>query len=275
MKKVMTVGMVALMVAGMAGAQGDVTMVVEEEVVMVGQAPVVDDSRAEVTVENALMSSYVWRGQVYNNDAVMQPQLTISQYDFSFNVWGNYNLGGSDSSGVSSDFSEIDLSLAYTLPVALNELAFDVGAIHYTFPNTEADATTEFFLSATVLSWVDSVVAVIPSLTAFYDVDEVDGAYFLFDVVFPYEFSEYLAVEGGVSAGYGNTSYNSYYFTGDAGWNDFNFYGNASYEIMDGLTASVNLTYTFLEGGSVKDAASDIYDNDKKFYGGINIAYDL
>jgi hypothetical protein len=267
MNKVITVGMAALMVAGIAGAQDDV--------VMVGQAPVVDDSRAEITAEAALMSAYVWRGQVYNNDPVVQPQLTISQYDVSLNIWGNYNIAGSDSSGVSSDFSEIDFSLAYTLPVALNELAFDVGAIHYTFPNTDANATTELFLSATVLSWVDTVVAVIPSLTAFYDVDEADGAYFLFDVVFPYEVSEYLAVEGGVSAGYGNTSYNSYYWTGDAGWNDYNFYGNASYEIMEGLTASVNLTYTLLEGGNIKDAANDNYDNDKKFYGGINIAYDL
>jgi hypothetical protein len=265
------------MVAGIAGAQDDV--------VMVGQAPVADDSRAEITAEAALMSSYVWRGQVYNNDAVFQPQLTISQYDFSFNVWGNYNLAGSDASGVSSDFSEIDFSLAYTLPMAINELSFDVGAIHYTFPNTEANATTELFLSATVLSFVDTPVAVIPSFTAYGDIDEAEGWYFLFDVVFPYEVSEYLAVEGGFSAGYGNTSYNDYYFdnsagpgasaTQDAGWNDFNFYGNASYVIQEGLTASVNLTYTMLEGGSIENAAGDIYDDDDKIYGGVNIAYDF
>ena len=238
MKKVITVGMAALMVAGMAGAQEDVTMVVEEEVVMIGQVPANDDSRPEVTTESALMSSYVWRGQVYNNDFVMQPQITISQYDVSFNVWGNVNIAGEDSSGVSSDFSEIDFSLAYTLPVAVNEMAFDVGAIHYTFPNTESDSTTELFVSATVLSWMDNDFAFIPSVTMFYDCDAVDGAYFLFDVVFPYEFSDYFAVEGGVSAGYGNTSYNTYYWgEGDAGWNDYNFYGNASYLIVDGLTA--------------------------------------
>jgi len=265
MKKVMTVGMAALMAAGIAGAQDDV--------VMVGQAPAVDRARPEVTAEAALMSSYVWRGQVYNNDFVLQPQLTIEQYGVSFNIWGNYDLG-KNYAGVSSDFSELDLSLAYALPIDINEMAFDVGVINYTFPNTVAESTTEIFASATVLSWKDYVI---PSVTLFGDIDEANGTYFLFDIVAPYEISEYLAVEGGISAGYGNTSYNDYYFGGnqDAGWNDYNFYANASYVIQEGLTVSANVTYTMLEGGAIEDAANAIYEAKQKVWGGINIAYDF
>lgn len=275
MKKVMTVGMAALMVAGIAGAQDDM--------VMVGQAPVNDESRPEVTAEAALVTAYVWRGQVYNNDFVIQPQLTISQYGVSFNIWGNYDLG-KNVNGVSSDFSELDLSLAYTLPIAVNQMAFDVGVINYTFPNTlnsagtaSAESTTELFIKATVLSWTDYVVPVIPSVTIYGDVDEVNGTYTLFDVVVPYEVSEYLSVEGGISAGYGNTSYNDYYFGGnkDASWNDYNFYGNASYVIQEGLTLSANVTYTMLEGGSIRNAANSLYESKQKFWGGVNIAYDF
>ncbi len=275
MKKVMTIGMAALMAAGIAGAQ--------EDVVMVGQAPANDDSRPEVTAEAALVSSYVWRGQVYNNDFVVQPQLTIAHYGFSLNIWGNYDLGN-NVNGVSGDFSEIDTSLAYSLPIDISEVAFDVGIINYDFPANgdtgisgvgfSSKSTTELFLSATVLSWSD---VVIPSVTMFGDIDEANGTYFLFDVVAPFEVSEYLAVEGGISAGYGNTSYNDYYFGGsqDAGWNDYNFYGNASYVIQEGLTASLNLTYTMLEGGSIGDAADSIYEAKEKFWGGVNIAYDF
>lgn len=273
MKKVMTVGMAALMAAGIAGAQDDV--------VMVGQAPAVDRSRPEVTAEAALMSSYVWRGQVYNNDFVVQPQLTIEQYGVSFNIWGNYDLG-KNVNGVSSDFSELDLSLAYTLPIDVNEVAFDVGVINYTFPNTvvdgvAAESTTELFASATVLSWQDYIVSVIPSVTLFGDIDEVNGTYVLFDVVVPYEVSDYLSVEGGISAGYGNTRYNSAYWRpdADAGFNDYNFYGNASYVIQEGLTVSANLTYTMLEGGTIEDAAKSKYEAKEKFWGGVNIAYDF
>jgi len=275
MKKVMTVGMAALMAAGIAGAQDDV--------VMVGQAPAADRARPEVTAEAALMSSYVWRGQVYNNDFVVQPQLTIEQYGVSFNIWGNYDLG-KNTAGISGDFSEIDMSIAYALPIDINEMAFDVGIINYDFPaNGEtgvegigfnAKSTTEIFASATVLSWKQYVI---PSVTMFGDIDEAHGTYFLFDIVAPYEISEFLAVEGGISAGYGNTSYNDYYFGGnqDAGWNDYNFYANASYVIQEGLTVSANVTYTMLEGGGIRDAAGSIYEAKQKLWGGVNIAYDF
>jgi hypothetical protein len=274
MKKAMTIGLVAVLAAGGAIAQ--------DGVVMVDQMGGSSSSEPLVTAELALLSSYVWRGQVRNNDFVVQPMLTISQYDVSFNIWGNYDLG-SNFQGTQSDFSEMDLSLAYTLPLDINEMVFDVGVMGYNYPangtgNTGDPSTTELFAKATVLSWQDYVV---PSVAMFGDIDEANGIYFLFDVVAPYQVSDYLWVEGGISAGYGNTSYNDYYFsngtpsTQDAGWNDFNFYGNASYEIMDGLTTSINVTYTMLDGGSIRNAAGSIYESKEKVWGGVNIAYDF
>ncbi len=276
MKKTMVFGLAAA-VAGGAFAQNDVVMVES------GQA------QTEVTAEAALVSSYVWRGQVYNNDFVVQPQVTLETYGVSFNVWGNYNLGGSDINGTSSDFSEIDLSLAYTLPFNLDDVSFDVGVINYNFPNSTDSAkgkavpsTSELFGAATLLTFKDYVI---PSFTLFGDIDEANGVYMLFDIVAPYQVSEYLAVEGGISAGYGNTSYNDYYFnnaptpggssTQDSGWNDYNFYANASYEITDDLSVAVNVTYTMLEGGSIRDAADNIYDSKQKLWGGVNLIYDF
>ncbi len=280
MNKVMTVGFAALMAAGIAGAQDDV--------VMTGMAPSAP-AEPEVTAQAALLSSYVWRGQVYNNDFVIQPQITLSQYDVSLNVWANYDMAGANAFGVSDDISELDLTLAYTLPIDINELAFDVGAIYYTFPNTLSPSTAELYARATVTSWASDeyVVPVIPSVTLFGDVDEVKGLYVLFDVHAPYAVSDVLTVAGGISAGYGNTSYNDYYFPNgpgpdptvgssqDAGWNDYNFYGTASYQITDAVSAQFNMTYTMLEGGAIRDAAKQIYDNKEKFWGGFGIAYDF
>ncbi len=103
MKKAMIFGMVAVCVAGGAIAQ--------DGVVMVDPMGGSDASEAEVSVEAALVSSHVWRGQVRNNDFVFQPQATIKQYGVSFNVWANYDMGKSFN-GTQSDFSEIDLALA-------------------------------------------------------------------------------------------------------------------------------------------------------------------
>ena len=272
MKKMMTAGLVAVLAAGVASAK--------DEVVIVDQTVVVEEAASvEVTAETALISSYVWRGQVRNNGFVVQPQLTVAKGDFSFNVWGNYDLE-ENYQGSENELSEIDLSLAYTLPLDINEMAFDVGLINYSFPNTgddeSSDSTTELFVSATVLSWADILI---PSFTLFGDIGNGDGTYFLIDLVFPYEVSEYLSIEGGVSMGYGSTSYNDYYWDNgsskDDGMNDYNFYCNAGYEIAENLTASLNLTYTVLEGGEIDSAANDIYEDNEKFWGGVNLAYDF
>lgn len=274
MKKFMMVGMAALLAAGVAKA--------EDDVVMVGSVPANDPAETRVTLEAALVSSHVWRGQVYNNDFVFQPQMTASQYGLSLNVWANYDLG-KGYTGAQSETSEIDFSLAYTLPLDINEMSFDVGLINYHFPaNGTAEATpstTELFAKATLLSFRDYVI---PSVTFFGDIDEVDGTYILFDLAAPYQVSDYLSVEGGVSAGWGNTRYNDAYWgapanngTLDAGFNDFNFYGNATYEVMEGLYASLSLQYTMLSGGSVREGAKERYEAGEKFFGGVNIAYDF
>lgn len=279
MNKLMTVGMAAVMAVGVVKAQDDV--------VMVGSIPQTDPAETQVTLEAALVSSHVWRGQVLNNDFVFQPQLTAAQYGLSLNVWGNYDIG-ENYIGIKSDTSEIDFSLAYTLPLDINEVAFDIGFINYHYPanagglngaGANSKSTTELFAKGTVLSWKDYVI---PSMTVFGDFDKADGVYVLFDVMGTYDISDYLWLAGGVSAGWGNTSYNDYYWgnpvTGtalDANFNDFNFYGSCTYEIMEGLYTSISLQYTMLNGGQIKDAGKARYEAAEKVFGGVNIAYDF
>lgn len=271
MKKMITFSVATLMVAGIAGAQQDN--------VMVGQVPENDPAQTEVTAEVALVSSYVWRGQVYNDGFVAQPQLTVAKNGFSINVWGNYDLEDNLEDN-SSKFSELDVSLAYTLPLNINDFAIDIGLINYNFPNSDvAETTTELFAGATLLTFQDLFV---PSVTLYGDIDEASGIYLLFDVVAPIDISEYFGLEAGVSAGWGDSSYNDFYFADqngnnkrDKGFNDYNFYANANYEIMENLTASLNLTYTLLEGGQIRNSADDIYESDEKFWGGVNLAYDF
>ena len=273
MNKFMTVGLAAVVAAGFVNAQ--------DGVVMVDQGPS-GGSDVEVTAEVALVSAYVWRGQVQNEDFVLQPQLTVAKNGISFNIWGNYDFS-KNYNKVDNDFSEIDLSLAYSLPLDLNDVAFDIGVVSYQYPangpgGTNSKSTTELFAAAHMLTFKDYVI---PSVTFFGDVKEIDGTYILFDIVAPYQVSDYFWVEGGVSTGWGNTRYNSAYWgaggtvSQDKGFNDFNFYGTASYEILDGLTASLNLTYTGVYGGSIEKGAKATYEAAEKFWGGVNLAYDF
>jgi hypothetical protein len=273
MKKAMIAAV--CLVAGSAFAQSGV--------VMVDQGAVYSSGMTEATLEVALASSYVWRGQVLNNDSVVQSQITLAQYGFSVNMWSNYDIG-SNKDGVQSDMSEFDFSFAYSLPVDVNQMAIDVGLINYNYPDNGTDlqdnnpSTTEVFLSATILSFSDFV----PSITIYGDIEEANGVYGLFDVFFPYNLSEFVGLAAGYSAGWGSTSYNDHYWTADGNgafdgdWSDHNFYVTASYEVADGITAAATLNYMVLNGNSFRAGASAAgYEADEKVWGSLNVAYDF
>ncbi|MEI6892052.1 MAG: TorF family putative porin [Pontiella sp.] len=267
MNKFMSIGLAAVFAAGFVSA--------ENGVVMVDQSSF--GSEVEATAEIALVSAQVWRGQVQNEDFVIQPQFTISSKGVSFNVWGNYNFS-QNYAGVDNAMNEFDFSLAYTLPLDLNDISFDLGVINYQFPangDEQGKATTELFVAAHILTFRDYVI---PSVTFYGDIKEVDGTYIQFDVVAPYRVSEYLYLEAGISTGWGSGSYNKAYWGidgGHKGFNDYNFFGTASYEVSDQFSVSVNMTYTGVYGGVIKDGAKATYDAGEKMWGGVNFAYDF
>jgi len=295
MKKYAVIGLAVVASAGMAFAQDDVVVVEQQNAVATDTAMQQPDAAnvaeynegdAEVSAQVSLFSAYVWRGQVYNNDLVLQPQMTIAKYGISFNLWANWDIG-ENMYGNSSDFSEIDMTLAYALPLPTNAVALSVGATSYNFPNNcdddivtrkgnggPGDSTMELFAKLSLLPLQQFIV---PSVTVFGDIKEADGVYVLLDAYVPLQLSEYLGFQFGASAGWGSTSYNDYYFGKgqDQGWNDYNFYVNAAYDITDNWSLTANLTYTFLAGGSVDDAGGDIYEENAKLWGGAGIAYNF
>ena len=254
----------------------------QNDLVIVDQGAVYSEGMTETTLEVGLASAYVDRGQVINDNPVFQPQLTLSQYNYSLNLWANYDFGA-NMDNVRNAVSEFDIAFAYSLPIDINQIAFDIGLINYNYPgngDSSNPSTTELFLSSTFLSFQNIFTS---SVTMFADIQEYPGVYFLFDVFAPYELSEYVGLIYGFSAGYGNTSYNDEQWSvnpsnsnNDAGWTDFNFYVNASYEVSDTLTAAASLNYMSLNGSAYESAARDIgYQANQILWGAVNLAYDF
>ena len=176
--------------------------------------------------------------------------------------------------GNSSDFSEVDFSLGYTLPFNLEDVSFDVGAIDYVYPGIDQDSQLEVYGRAALLTWQKYFI---PSVKAFAGVSDADGMYVLFDLLVPYEISDAFSIAGGLSAGWGSTSYNDQQWGGeeaqDEGFNDYNVYFNASYDILENLALQANATYTFVDGGSIEDGANANYEDDHKVWGSLNLVY--
>jgi len=234
-------------------------------------AAATDREPVQVVAEGAVMSAYVWRGMVLNDGAVFQPQLTLAQYGFSFNIWGNYDISH-NVQDVHKDFSEIDISLAYAIPLSIDEVSLDVGFIKYLYPNMDdVDETEEIFGKLTF----NSLPVIVPSVTLFGDCGEAKGFYTLLEVVVPLEISDALTVEGGASAGYGSSPYCDYYWGDNGhGFTDYNVFASVSYKLMERVSLSVNATYTRVDG-SVDTGADDLYEDDSIFWGGVNLAYEF
>ena len=253
----------------------------QDDIVIVDQGYVYSEGMVESTLEVGLATAYSDRGQVINENPVMQPQLTLSQYGYSLNLWANFDFGR-NMDDVTDAVSEFDIAFAYSLPVDVNQIALDFGLINYNYPgngNSSNPSTTELFISSTFLSFQDMFT---PSVSIYADIQEYPGVYFLFDIFAPYELSEFVALVYGFSAGYGNTSYTDEKWGTttpsnlDAGWTDFNFYVTASYEVSDSITAAGSLNYMRLNGSTYENAANILgYQANNLLWGAVNLAYDF
>ena len=119
----------------------------QNDLVIVDQGTVYSEGMTETTLEVGLASAYVDRGQVINDNPVFQPQLTLSQYNYSLNLWANYDFGA-NMDNVRNAVSEFDIAFAYSLPIDINQMAFDIGLINYNYPgngDSSNPSTTELF----------------------------------------------------------------------------------------------------------------------------------
>jgi hypothetical protein len=227
------------------------------------------DIAGDVSVD--YMGKYIWRGQLLSDDPVLQPGVgfgfDLGPGSLYLNIWGN--MGTTEYTGNSGEFNEVDYTIDYSGAIT-DTLGYSIGAIRYDFPNTPFDATTEVYAGLALDTFLS------PSVTVYYDIDEVDGVYVSFGVGHSIDLSETMALDISAALGWGDEDYNTAYWgvTDDAA-NDLSV--SIALPIAMGdwtLTPSVN--YVSLMDSDIR--ASDMFatnsDNDKSdyFYAGIGLS---
>jgi hypothetical protein len=161
-------------------------------------------------------SKYIWRGRNINDESVFQPSVYVSACGFTGSIWGNLDL--TNSNGNSGEFTEFDYTLGYTAAVPnVESLSFSAGVIHYRFPGTPFNPTTELYGGLT------AAVPLSPAIKVYYDVDEIEGAYVQLSVGHTIEkFGQwredcYCNLQFGAAVGYGTSKYSDGYFGVDNG----------------------------------------------------------
>lgn len=158
-------------------------------------------------------SAYVWRGITFTDGAVWQPSVTASNDSgFALNVWGNLDID--DANDMSGEFNEIDLTASYGF--GSDAVSAEVGFIEYLFPNTEFAGTREVYLS------LGFDVTASPSISVYYDIDEVEDFYANVGVSFGGDVSDALAWSVDISAGYAGDDFAAAYGGASGGMYDGN-----------------------------------------------------
>ncbi len=238
---------------------------------------------AEASLDVEYFSSYVWRGQVLNSESVLQPAFSASaDFGLSLSAWGNMDL--TDKADCRGEFTEVDLTVAYQLPLS-GTLGVSVGVIEYLFPkegdyeagtpdghpdvpDRKDSDTRELFVEL----GLDVILA--PTLTLYYDVDEVNGFYGSFELGQGIALTEQLELGLGASIGMGDRDYNNYYFGKKSiALNDLNLSAGLGYAFTDNLSLAGAIHYTTLLDGSIRAGGDETYDEKDRVYGSVSAAY--
>lgn len=225
-------------------------------------APTPPSALAEATLANG----YVWRGQVLNKEAVLQPSFTLGKGSFTINTWGNMNLTDAVTEDA-PDLSEMDLTLGYSKTVGA--VALGAGLIEYSFPNTTFKGTREVYGTLSL-----PTLLIVPTLSVYYDFDEADGVYGNLAFTYSHSLTEKTTLALCASLGAATAEYNAFYFGVDQNaLNDMNVGAALAIPVTKSLTITPAFQYTALPDGDIKDGAAGLYPEKDFVLGSIKASY--
>lgn len=229
-----------------------------------------EKNKINLDITADFFSKYIWRGQTLDEDPVFQPGLNISWGNLTAIVWGS-NLKLTDYNGKSWDFIEVDLGLDYSDEIpGCESVGYSIGFVHYDYyPHTLIPDTIEIYAG------LNFDLPLNPSITANFDVDEADGTYLVLGLSHSIEqitqISEDMPVgiEISASLGWGNDSYNAYYWgVNESNLNDLTLSLAFSMELL-GFTVVPSLNYATIVDGDVRSTSA--YGDNHNFFSGIRL----
>lgn len=203
-------------------------------------------------------SKYVWRGQNLVDDWVLQPGFSATMGGFTLGVWGNVDM--TNENDEAWKFTEVDYYFDFSGNLT-DGIGYSIGYIYYDFPQAGGE-TQEVYGGLSVDTFLS------PSVTWYYDFDEVEGSYVAFGLGHSIEVSKDLALDVGLNLGWGDSDYNlAYWGVDDDGFNDLTLSVGLPIQLGSWtLTPSVN--YVNLIDSDISKAA----DDDDIIYVGIGLS---
>ena len=247
------------------------------------QQPVADAEKELVSEEKSplsasfsmdVLSDYMWRGKICNDNPVWQPSVTLG-YDagdygaVSANVWSSFDLthkrGSATNSRRTSGLQEIDYTLSYA--VELFGVGFEVGHIWYTFPNNNGSSDQDLY--ATV-SYDNPIVT--PSASVYWNYldsagNDVSTLYYTFGLGHDFAITGELTLTPSASLGFGGNAW-----TGcGTELTDQTVGLSASYAISENVSLGAQINYTWIPSHTLRKDDYMGAGKDQLCWGGFNV----
>jgi len=222
--------------------------------------------QTDVNADVSVLTDYVWRGQNYGKDGVIQPNFSIGFANgLSLDFWANYNMD-EDRYSNGHLVNEVDYTLDYSYQAGIFGLS--AGYIFYEFPRGGGN-TQEVYGGVSLDTFLS------PSLTLYRDVDSIIGTYISFGVGHDFELNDRATLSLAGTLGWGNRAYHKGYFDVEkSALSDYSFGASLAYSVTKKITVTPQISYSDFVDSKIADAAKNgFYEDDGNLYGGVNVSY--
>jgi hypothetical protein len=234
-----------------------------------------DEAGLFVEASVDVLSDYVWRGTIYNDNPVWQPSVTVG-YDadelgaLSLNVWSTFDAthkrGTATHSRRSCGAQEFDYTLSYSRD--FGPVGVEVGHVWYVYPNNNGNSDQELF--GTVAYNNDWVT---PSASAYWNYsdsagNDVSSAYFSFKLSRDFEVMDDLTITPMAEIGFGDHAYTE--SAGGTELTDQTTGVAASYKVTDWFSIGAQINYTWTPSHTLRHEGYMGEGKDQLVWGGLS-----
>ena len=235
-----------------------------------------DEKAWSLSLDTSISDKYVWRGQTLNDEGVNQGSVDFS-YDtgdmgtFGINIWYNMDLDNENNDTNNNtgamEISEVDYTFYWEK--SYGDFTLGAGHIYYDFSMVDAGATREVYVSLAY----DTILS--PSLTVYYDYEDVDGFYVDFSIGHSFDLEVAgMSLDLGAHIGWSDDDMSSAYYAGDGGgFSDYSLSAGLNIPVGDSITITPSIMYYALLGDANdgQNAAGNNEDDDFVF--GVNVNF--
>ncbi len=222
-----------------------------------------------VSVSVDVLSDYIWRGTICNDNPVWQPSvgLTYDAGDYGYvsaNIWSSFDLthkqGSATNSRRSCGLQEIDYTLSYG--VELFGVGFEVGHIWYTFPNNNGASDREIYGS---VAYENPIVT--PSATVYWSYTNSGDAdpsqvYYSFGLSHDFALTDSLTLTPNASLGFGGNAWTKNVTDEALGTEltDQTVGLSLTYALTDWVSLGAQVNYTWVPSHTLRHSGVDLED---------------